>query len=163
MRIEQTPVPAAQHCPYGSSEVSPSCHRRSTYLMTGGTSIAVVYVETHEHAQWSGALVISGQQQVQCKHTLWCCFGPFYQRLTVYVCACYIVKERDLQSLRHPNLSVLQAVVTSIDTYNRVSTNNNRSSCRAQLSWLRCACLIHLSLMRANGCCFTRNICTAAH
>lgn len=31
------------------------------------------------------------------------------------------VRERDLQSLQHPNLSVLQAVVTSIDTQQRVS------------------------------------------
>lgn len=34
--------------------------------------------------------------------------------------ACAAVRERDLTSLQHPNLTVRQAVVTAIDTHNRV-------------------------------------------
>jgi hypothetical protein len=37
--------------------------------------------------------------------------------LLLHACA---VRERDLQSLTHPNLTVVQAVVTSIDTQQRV-------------------------------------------
>lgn len=62
------------------------------------------------------------------------------------VCCMPAVTERDLQSLQHPNLSVLQAVVTSIDTHNRVSS---RPSHAAALYCIhtQTACLWGLSTM----------------